>query len=51
MMAGVDRIYQDVLVAGGASGIPDLLEKVSGNSKFRDYFYTRMGPTEASLTY
>ena len=39
MNAGVKRIYHGVLLQAGASGIPDLLEKVSGKSRFGDYFY------------
>jgi predicted RecB family nuclease len=39
MQAGVERIYQGVLLQAGESGIPDLLERVNGKSKFGDYFY------------
>jgi predicted RecB family nuclease len=39
MQAGADRIYQGVFLQAGESGIPDLLEKVDGNSKFGSYFY------------
>lgn len=39
MRAGADRIYQGVLLEDASSGIPDLLEKMSGKSKFGDYFY------------
>jgi len=39
MRKGVERIYQGVLLEVGGSGIPDLLEKVNGNSKLGTYFY------------
>ncbi|MHB8484947.1 MAG: TM0106 family RecB-like putative nuclease [Candidatus Acidiferrales bacterium] len=39
MRAGAERIYQGVLLQTEASGIPDLLERVSGKSRFGDYFY------------
>lgn len=39
MRAGTERIYQGVLIEGDASGIPDVLEKVNGQSRFGDYFY------------
>lgn len=39
MQAGVGRIYQGVFLQTEESGIPDLLEKVRGNSKFGSYFY------------
>ena len=42
MQAGVDLIYQGVLLQAGESGIPDLLEKVKGNSRFGGYFYRPM---------
>jgi predicted RecB family nuclease len=38
MGAGVERVYQGVLLQDGASGIPDTLEKVGGESKFGAYF-------------
>jgi len=39
MAAGVERIYQGVLLLATDSGRPDLLEKVPGKSDFGDYFY------------
>ncbi len=39
MQKGADRIYQGVLLRPAESGIPDLLEKVRGNSNLGDYFY------------
>jgi predicted RecB family nuclease len=39
MVRGVERIYQGVLLQSTESGIPDLLEKMAGHSKFGDYFY------------
>ena len=39
MKAGAERIYQGVLLQPNESGIPDLLEKVPGNSQLGDYFY------------
>lgn len=39
MRAGVERIYHGVFLQAGESGIPDLLEKVGGNSKLGSYFY------------
>lgn len=39
MRSGAERIYQGVLIQPSESGIPDLLEKVSGKSNFGDYFY------------
>jgi uncharacterized protein len=39
MERGVERIYQGVLIQPSESGIPDLLEKVSGQSKLGDFFY------------
>jgi len=40
MAAGVERIYQGVLLEPEYSGIPDLLERVDGGrSNFGDYFY------------
>jgi predicted RecB family nuclease len=39
MRDGVERIYQGVLLSAGESGIPDLLEKVNGNSKLGTYLY------------
>ncbi len=39
MKAGAPLIYQGVLVSGDKVGKPDLLEKVSGKSKFGNYFY------------
>ena len=39
MQAGVERIYQGVLLQTEVSGIPDLLEKVNGQSNLGDYFY------------
>ncbi|MBZ5503825.1 MAG: TM0106 family RecB-like putative nuclease [Acidobacteriia bacterium] len=39
MRAGAERIYQGVLLQPNESGIPDLLEKVPGNSRLGDYFY------------
>lgn len=39
MGRGVERIYQGVLLQPTESGIPDLLEKMAGQSKFGDYFY------------
>lgn len=39
MRAGAGRIYQGVLLQANESGIPDLLEKVPGQSSFGDYFY------------
>jgi len=39
MQAGVERIYQGVFLGAGESGIPDLLEKVSGKSKLGNHFY------------
>ena len=38
MARGVERIYQGVLLAT-ESGIPDLLEKLPGKSKFGDFYY------------
>jgi predicted RecB family nuclease len=39
MVRGVGRIYQGVLLEATESGIPDLLEKTAGQSKFGSYFY------------
>ena len=39
MEAGVERIYHGVFLQNEASGIPDLLEKTNGKSRFGDYFY------------
>lgn len=39
MEAGVERIYHGVFLQDEASGIPDLLEKTNGKSRFGDYFY------------
>ena len=40
MAAGVERIYQGVLLEPEYSGVPDLLERVDGApSNFGDYFY------------
>jgi predicted RecB family nuclease len=39
MHDGAERIYQGVLLQEGESGIPDLLERVNGSSKFGDYSY------------
>ena len=39
MAAGVERIYQGVLLQTDDSGIPDLLEKVTGKSAFGNFFY------------
>jgi predicted RecB family nuclease len=39
MEAGVERIHQGVLLEATESGIPDLLEKTAGQSKFGNYFY------------
>lgn len=39
MRTGVDRIYQGVLLCAKESGIPDLLERVSGKSNLGSYFY------------
>lgn len=39
MQAGVERIYQGVFLQAQESGIPDLLEKVDGNSNLGRYFY------------
>lgn len=39
MEAGVERIYQGVLLHGDNAGIPDVLERVDGRSKFGSYFY------------
>ena len=39
MARGVERIYQGVLLLSNESGIPDLLEKVPGRSKFGDFYY------------
>jgi hypothetical protein len=35
----VGRIFQGVLLLATESGIPDLLEKVPGKSKFGDFYY------------
>ncbi|MFZ0885037.1 MAG: TM0106 family RecB-like putative nuclease [Candidatus Acidiferrales bacterium] len=39
MRAGVERIYQGVLLQPDKSGIPDLLERVPGISQLGDFFY------------
>jgi predicted RecB family nuclease len=39
MQKGVERIYQGVFLTPGNSGIPDLLEKTPGRSKFGNFFY------------
>ena len=39
MNRGVDRIFHGVLLLANESGIPDLLEKVAGKSKFGDFYY------------
>lgn len=39
MRYGAERIYQGVLLGTSESGIPDLLERVPGQSGFGDYFY------------
>jgi uncharacterized protein len=39
MEAGVERIYHGVFLQDEASGIPDLLEKTNGKSRFGDHFY------------
>ena len=39
MQNGVERIYQAVFLQPDRSGIPDLVKKVSGESKFGNYFY------------
>ena len=39
MESGVERIYQAVFLQAERSGIPDLIEKISGASKFGNYFY------------
>jgi predicted RecB family nuclease len=40
MEKGEELIYQGVLIHEGFAGIPDLLEKHSGKSKFGDWYYT-----------
>jgi hypothetical protein len=39
MKRGVKLIYQGVLLQPTEVGIPDLLEKMPGRSKFGKYFY------------
>lgn len=39
MKSGVERVYQPVFLQPDESGIPDLIEKVQGASRFGDYFY------------
>lgn len=39
MSAGADRIYQGVLLYAKESGIPDIMEKVDGNSSLGGFFY------------
>jgi predicted RecB family nuclease len=39
MQNGAERIYHAVFLEADKSGIPDLVEKVPGKSKFGEYFY------------
>ena len=48
MSRGVGRIFQGVLLLASGSGIPDLLEKVPGKSKFGDFYYV---PVDIKATF